>query len=507
MKVTAWTKQGQVEGELARGPVCVFRGIPYARPAAGELRFRAPEAPVAWQGTRDARSFGAAAPQDRGLATDIGDRSEDCLSLNVWTPAVDKLARPTLVWIHGGGFTTGSSAQELYDASELAARGGVVVVTLNYRLGVLGFGYLRGVLGSAGSDLPANVGLLDQLAALEWVRDNIAEFGGDPQNVTLFGESAGGMSVSVLLAAPRARGLFKRAIAQSGGAHHVVSPDEASHVADVFVRALGASVAKPERVFSASAEEVIVAQRECIKQYVWRGPPDKRVHQSGITLVPVLDGALLPEDPLTAIANGCARDVPLIAGTTLDEWNYFLFLSEPEKRDIDEAALLKILEKRVPGRGQTAIEFYRAVLGEKPPWLIYSAFESDRSFRMPALRLADAHAASGGKTFAYLFDFRSHMFHGRLGACHALDIPFVFGTIDGRFGRGLTGATEEAVSLSRRMLDAWAAFARDGDPSHEHLGQWPVYDVAARPTMRLGLSCRVEPGPLDAFRPFWNDLV
>jgi para-nitrobenzyl esterase len=508
MRVTAWTKQGQVEGEQARGPVCVFRGIPYAQPPLGSFRFRAPEAPIAWQGTRDARRFGSASPQDKGLATDIGDRSEDCLVLNVWTPAADDRKRPTLVWIHGGGFTSGSSAQELYDGAELAARGGVVVVSFNYRLGVLGFGYLREVLGSAGASLPANLGLLDQLAALTWVRDNIAEFGGDPENVTLFGESAGGMSVSVLLATPRARGLFKRAIAQSGGAHHVVFPDEASRVAETLLSTLGASAAQPERLFSASAEEIVVAQRLCTKQSVWRGARGKRVYQSGMTLMPVIDGDLLPEDPLTAIANGSARDIPLLAGATLEEWNYFLFLSEPTKRDIDDAALLKILEKRQPGLGRAAVEFYRERLGAQvPAWAIYSAFESDRSFRMPSLRLYEAHAADGGKAFAYLFDYRSHLFHNQLGACHALDVPFVFGTIEGRFGRGMTGATEDAVHLSWRMLDAWVAFARGSDPSHERLGTWPAYDLRDRATMRLGPSIRVERDPLAAFRPFWEALV
>lgn len=507
MKFTAWTRQGQVEGERALGPVCVFRGIPYARAPVGALRFRAPEPPQVWQGTRDARSFGSAAPQDKGLATDIGDRSEDCLVMNVWTPGLDRGKRPVMVWIHGGGFTTGSSAQELYDGAELAARGGVVVVSFNYRLGVLGFGYLREVLGSAGADLPANIGLRDQLAALRWVRDNIVEFGGDPENVTLFGESAGGMSVSVLLAMPSARGLFKRAIVQSGGAHHVVARDQASRIAETLLHELGASAKQPERLFAASAEEIVVAQRKCIKQSVWRGARGKRVYQAGITLMPVIDGELIPEDPLTAIATGSARDVPLLAGCTLEEWNYFLFLSEPTKRDIDEAALLHILEKRQPGVGRAAIDFYRARLGAVPPWAIYSAFESDRSFRIPALRLYEAHAADGGNTFAYLFDFRSHLFHNQLGACHALDVPFVFGTIEGRFGRGLTGGTEDAVQLSRRMLDAWVAFARSGDPSHERLGTWPAYDLHDAATMRLGLSVRVERDPLAAFRSFWEEIV
>ncbi|HKP60105.1 MAG TPA: carboxylesterase family protein [Polyangiales bacterium] len=501
MAVLAWTKQGRVAGELANGPSYVFRGIPYARPPLGRLRFRAPEAPEAWQGVREAVRFGAAAPQDKGLATDIGDRSEDCLHLNVWTPAVDRGRRPVMVWIHGGAFTSGSSAQELYDGAELAARGGVVVVTLNYRLGVFGFGYLRRALSA---DLPANVGLLDQLAALEWVRDNIAEFGGDPANVTLFGESAGAMSVSVLLSAARARGLFRRAIAQSGAAHHVLSPDQGSHVADAFVAALGSA----ERAWSASAEELVVAQRACQAQYVLRGPRGRLLRQKGFSLLPVVDGELLTEDPLTAIAAGAARDRELLIGVTLHEWNYFLFLNEPDKRDIDEAALRKIFEARLPGLGQRAIDFYRGLLGhDQPAWSIYSALESDRSFRMPALRLSDAHAADGGKTFAYLFEFRSSLFKGALGACHALEIPFVFGTLSTGFGRALTGATEDAIALSYRMQDAWLAFAKSGNPSCESLGAWPEYDVRDHTTQRLGTRCSLAAGPLDSFRPFWETLI
>ena len=508
MTVTAWTKQGRVAGERARGPVCVFRGIPYAQPPLGALRFRAPLPMPAWQGERDARRFGFAAPQDQGLATDIGERSEDCLTLNVWTPAVDKAARPTLVWIHGGGYTTGSSAQELYDGAELSARGGVVVVSLNYRLGILGLGYLREVLGGAGRDLPANIALRDQITALEWVRDNIAEFGGDPSNVTLFGESAGAMSLSTLLAVPSARGLFKRAIAQSGAPHHVLVPEQASIVAEYFVKALGASAAHPERIFTAQHQELVLAQRECGKHYIERGAGAKRLPQIGMNLMPVVDGDLLPADPMSAIESGAARDVELIAGCTVDEWNYFLFLTEPTKRDLDDAQLLKVLEKRAPGRGMSAVSFYRSLLGTAPPpWMIYSAFESDRTFRMPVLRLTDAHAAAGGRTFAYLFEFRSPVFQGQMGACHALEIPFVFGTIDSRFGRGLTGATEDAFALSRRMLDAWVRFARGDGPSHPGLGMWPAYDVRERATMRFGLSCEVGADPLAAFRPFWEALI
>lgn len=501
MEYVVRTEFGQVVGERAVGQVCVFRGIPYAQPPVGALRFRAPQPPRGWQGVRDARSFAPAAPQLDTLSPDMRQRSEDCLYLNVWTPGLAGARKPVMVWIHGGGFTSGSSSQQLYDAGALAADGDVVVVTLNYRLGMLGFGYLRELLGPRGAELPANVGLLDQIAALEWVRANIEAFGGDPENVTVFGESAGAMSAAVLLGVPRARRLFQRVIAQSGAAHHALAPDQASRIAEVFLRALGGA---PERIWTASEDELVAAQRDCYAPDVLRGRPGRELPQQGFPLMPVIDRVLLPEHPFEAIARGAAREHPLLIGLNWDEWNYFLFLNEPNKRDVAAGALPAIFDKRLPGHGEQALALYRRELGEAAPaWQLYSAFESDRVFRAPALLLADAQVAAGGSTFGYVFDQRSELFGGALGACHALEIPFVFGTLTGPFGRTFTGASLEAQALSREMLAAWSAFARCGDPSQPGLGPWEPYSER-RSCMRLGPSTGMVNAPLEPFHQFWS---
>jgi para-nitrobenzyl esterase len=438
---------------------------------------------------------------------DVGACSEDSLFVNVWTPAIDRAKRPVMVWVHGGGFNSGGSAQQMYDGANLARRGDVVVVTFNYRLGALGFGFLRDLLGPHASRVDANNGLRDQIAALHWVKDNIDAFGGDPDNVTLFGESAGAMSIGALLAAPSARGLFRRAIAQSGAAHHALSREHASQVGERFMQALGASTEQPEALWSASPEAIVAAQRTCSAEVVELGPEGKRLPQTGITLLPVVDGDVLPEYPLDAIAAGCAADVELLIGTNLDEWNYFLFLTDPSKRDIDIPALLKICERRLPGHGAAAVELYRGALGERvPAWKIYTAVETARTFWAPALRLAETQSSQNARTFMYLFDYTSPLFQAEMGACHALEIPFVFGGLATPFGRAFAGEKPAAEQLSRAMLGAWVNFARSGDPSHEVLGNWVPYESQTRHTMRLAENLDLVSDPLKTLRPFWDSL-
>ncbi len=506
MTISAWCEQGKLEGELGPHGVSVFRGVPYAAPPVGKLRFRATQAVASWSGVADARKFRGAASQDAGLMQDIGERSEDCLYLNVWTPAVDGAARPVMVWIHGGGFSVGSSAQEVYDAAALAQRGDVTVVSLNYRLGALGFAYLVDLLGPS-AEVSSNNGLRDQIAALRWVRQNIGNFGGDPANVTVFGESAGAMSIGALLAAPDARGLFRRAIAQSGAAHHATTPAEASRMAELVLHGLGIGAARPERLWSLPCEEIVAAQRACWKESILRGPLARQLPQGAMTLIPVGDGSFLPS-PYEAIEQGCAREVDLMVGANLDEWNYFLFLVEPKKREIDDdAVLIKICNKRLAGRGAEAVACYRQALGAQlPAWKIYSAIEGDRMFRIPGLRLAEAQSAHNHHTFMYSFEWSSPLFGGEMGACHAVELPFVFGTVAGPFGQAFSGGGPEAMRLSEQTLDAWAAFARSGDPSHEGIGAWPQFDTRQRSTMRLGKVCEAVADPLAALRPFWEGV-
>jgi para-nitrobenzyl esterase len=318
------------------------------------------------------------------------------------------------------------------------------------------------------------------------------------------------MSVGCLLSAPAARGLFRRAIAQSGAAHHYATPDQATRAAAAFVRALGITGSQAERLWQVPVDEIVAAQLHCAAEIIERGPAGKKMVQMEITLIPVADGEVLPQEPLEAIAAGAAGDVPLLVGTNLDEWNFFIFLTDPRKQTLNDAALVKVIEKRLPGHGPRAAAYYRGALDRErkhEPWEIFGAFESDRAFRIPAIRLAEMQSLHQERTFMYLFDWRSPLAEGRMGSCHAIDLPFVFGDVDGEFGRLFTGGGPAARSLSEKMMDAWIHFARHGDPGHDAVGPWPRYDAGRRATMVLADRCRVREAPMDAQRAFWDELT
>jgi para-nitrobenzyl esterase len=508
MPVQVTIRGGKLRGVEQPG-VCAFLGIPFAQPPVGPLRFRAPQPVAPWQGVRDAVAVGPSAPQNEGLMQDSPPWNEDCLYLNVWTPGIDNRRRPVMVWLHGGGFTIGSGGQQMYDGAALCRRGDVVVVTVNYRLGALGYAYLK-ELTRTGAETDANLGLRDQIAALEFVRDNIDAFGGDPGNVTLFGESAGGMSVGCLLAAPGSRGLFHRAIAQSGAAHHVIPPDEAARMGEVLLRALGLSPAEADRLWRIPVEEILQAQIHCAGETVMRGPAGRRLPQNVFTLLPVADGEVLPGDPHAAIRDGASGDVPLLLGSNADEWNFFIFLTDDRKLTLDDAALLKVCEKRVPGQGAGAVARYRETAGPgraPEPWELFSAFESDRMFRIPAIRLAELRSACRVSTFMYLFDWKSPLFEGRMGSCHAIDVFFVFDSVESELGRVLTGGGEAARELSARVMDTWLSFARTGDPANESIGDFPPYRSDERATLVIADESRLVRAPGDGRRAFWDDLM
>ena len=551
----------------------MFRGLPFARPPVGPLRFRPPEPPEPWSGVRDAARFGPSAAQNGALvgplmSLGISRTGEDCLYLNVWTPAADRGRRPVLVWIHGGAFVLGSGSQMLYDGATLARRGDVVVVTVNYRLGALGFLRLRDRFGER---LPAsgNEGLLDQVAALEWVRDEIAAFGGDPGKVTIFGESAGAMSCATLLGMPRARGLFHRAILQSGAANYLWPRATASRIADQVLTDL--AVASPEDLHAAAPGRLLAAQRRLFMDLmlgehhvlgalspagqrvagavflgltlarrrfggvtapVARGLLDllrrrgrrrraptapemaglRALRTQGLPFQPVIDGDVIPRHPLAAIRDGAARGIPLLIGTNLDEARLFAPL-DPEASTLDEAELLARCREAIPGgtdAARRAIAVYRdarAARGERvEPGDLWFAIESDRTMRYPAMRLAALQAAQQPETYAYLFTWPSPAMGGLFGACHALELPFLFGTLEHRLIRPFTGKGPAAHVLAGQIQDAWIAFARTGRPAHAGIGDWPAYDAAHRRTMILDRQCRVESAPRDAERRFWESL-
>jgi para-nitrobenzyl esterase len=506
------TRSGRVRGTQTEG-IEVFRGIPYARAPVGRLRLRPPLPPEPWTGIREATQPGPCAPQNASmvgalLGLPATEASEDCLTLNVWTPAAgDGQRRPVLVWIHGGGFVFGSGSQAPYDGARLAALGDVVVVTLNYRLGALGFLALPSLADEEGG-VCGNFGLLDQIAALHWVRDHAAVFGGDPDQVTIFGESAGGMSVGTLLGTPAARGLFRGAIAQSGAAHNVSTPEQGERVAYALMKELGLSLTDVESLRAVPVSEILAAQQRIIGSLLGSG--------GGLPFQPVVDGRVLPRQPLEAIADGEASGVSLLIGTNRDEWRLFA-LADTKLRTLDEARLVRRLERAVPGRdamgrshAERALEVYRRARGpgqETSPIALWNAIEGDRVFGVPAARLADAQNAHAPGVYSYLFTWESPVLGGALGACHGLDVPFVFGTAMLPALRAFVGEGPEVAQLCARIQGAWIAFAHGGSPGHEGLPDWPRYDPALRPTLLLGGACSLAKAPGDEELQFWDGLL
>lgn len=499
--VVTETTQGKVAG-TREGDLVVFRGIPYAAAPVGGLRWRAPQPALSWSGVREAVALGPMCIQPPPDATgsvpgDPTEASEDCLYLNVYTPSVGGERLPVMVFIHGGGFVSGSSGSALYTGEHLAHEG-VVVVTLNYRLG--SFGWLSHPALADPEDPAAgwgNWGLADQLAGLEWISHNIAAFGGDPGLVTVFGESAGAMSIAALLATTAPGRLFHRAILQSGAAL-ALGPPAAERVAEDLAGELGIGEVTRQALLAVPAEELLRAQMAIAPRYQVLGLP----------LQPVIDGGLLSEHPASAIAKGSAASVDVLVGTNRDEWRFWTW-SNPSLREIDEERLRKLVLRQVEGAGlrgdvdpDEAISTYRQGLEERgaasTPTDVYSALASDWTFRVPAMRLA---GACGSRASTYLFDWESPFGNGVLGSCHALDLPFVFGSYSNRFVAVFAGQGPEADRLSTAMRRAWARFAATGDPSCAETGPWASY-AKDRTTMRLGKVIEPLEAPMEKERAF-----
>ena len=495
MEPIATTTLGALRG-LERGEHLAFLGVPFAKPPVGERRFTAPEPLDAWTGTLDAVDFGDAAPQDPFVPASFRatvPESEDCLSLNVYTPALDGEHRPVLFWIHGGGFSHGSGSQAAYDGGPLAERGDVVVVTINYRVGALGYLYLG---GHGGDDwgAAANVGQLDQIAALQWVHDNIERFGGDPGNVTIFGQSAGGVAVSTLLAMPAANVLFHKAIAQSGTANRLGDTTFASAVTSQYLDRLGMPDADPAELRAVEIPALLKAQGP-------RGP-----------LSPVVEGDSLPQHPLHAVRDGHTAHIALMVGTARDEQKLYV---APDRPEIDDAELerqaLDYLPRRATERVGEVIALYRdSRIARGLPATnndISDAIATASRFRFPATQLAEAQATHRPQTFMYQVDWESPARRGALGACHAIEIPFVFGTVGKTGNDRMSGTGPDADRLAEQMMDAWIAFARTGDPGHEGIGEWPAYDTTDRQTMIFGRQCGAQSAPFEEERAVWESMV
>ncbi len=478
---------GILQGRSTPGSTA-FLGIPFAEPPVGPLRWAPPSPALAWTGTRDATTFGPAPWQPSGgpldgLVPGMGsdEQSDDCLNLNVWTPSVDD-SRPVLVWIHGGAFSLGAGSLSVYDGSRLAAATNTVVVTINYRLGALGF------LVIDDPSCTPNVGLLDQVAALEWVRNNISAFGGDPDNVTIFGESAGGGSVLSLLSMPSAVGLFQRAIIQSGATDLLLDRDKAQLVAEAVARAAGLETVDVDALRAMSGAQIIEAQANAAMELFGT--------VGTMPFHPVVDGVVLPHTWLEAASSGF-NPVPVIIGTNRDEMDLFKMF-DPQAGSLTTDGLRTRFEA-VGGNVDALIDAYRSTGASEPPEAWRRA-NTDIAMWLPALRIAEARSAHG-PTWMYRFDWEASS--PDMGSPHGVDIPFPFTTIDVDEWDTFVSDPEQAMSLASLMQRSWADFAAEGVPS---LGDqdWPSYSADERATAILGRDVTVERDPNRQVRQAWN---
>ena len=487
----AATTAGKVQGQVRDG-VHRFRGIPFAAPPVGKLRFRPPAPVAAWDDVLDATHAGPLAPQlESPLEKMLGappprwDEGE-CLSLNVTTPGLDDQRRPVMFWIHGGAFVNGAGSSPIYDGTKFTQHGDVVIVTVNYRLGAFGFLHLDDIFGEdfAGS---GNAGILDQIAALEWVRDNIEAFGGNPEDVTIFGESAGGMSVGTLLGLPAAEGLYHRAIVQSGSSSFATRAEVATKTAQQVLELAGISTI--EELETAPAEKILAAQ----------GTLMARGARLDLAFQPVVDGNVLPDVPLRTIASGATGNVPTMIGTTLDEMTLFLAL-ELGVGELDGEALNRQMQRFFGDRTAEVVGTYTKNRADAPLADVLTAISTDRVFRIPAIRLAEAQARQGRATFMYLFTWPSPVMDGKLKSCHALELPFMWDALDAPGLAMLTGHGPERQAIADAMHAAWIAFGRTGDPG------WPSYDADRRATKRFDTTTEVLDDPMGDERALWTGV-
>jgi para-nitrobenzyl esterase len=481
------TVSGIVEGATVEAPTGVplhrFLGVPYAAPPVGHRRWARPVPPAPWADVRAAHTFGPAAPQRPSLAAALPafrppGTAEDCLTVNAWTPALTG-KRPVMVWIHGGAFTTGGSSQPVYDGARLAAEHDLVVVTVNYRLGALGFLNLDDA--TPDGDIVANAGLHDQLAALRWVREHAAALGGNPAAITVFGESAGAGSILHLVSATRSDAPFRRAIAQSGEPR-TLDPDEARAVAAAFATAVGVDQPDTAHLRDVPLDALLDGQDRVAFELV--------ATIGVMPFAPTVDGGLLDRDVRAGVDAGRGASIDLLLGTTRDELRLF---PDPATATMDEARLQRRVTRLMPDADPiAAIDAYRTALpAHATSGEVWDAVRTDTMMRVPNLRVAESRAARGVPAFVYRFDWTAP----GLGAAHAVDLPFTFGTFD-RDGWGdAIGYDPDAETLGVNLRAAWAGFARNGVPETEALGPWPRYEPPRRATMLLGREAGVVDDP------------
>jgi len=502
------TSHGPVRG-LRDRETFVFRGIPYGASTAGEFRFRAPRPPERWGDVRDATEYGPTTiqhkpvvdvyippGQDRAPGTPM-PMSEDCLFVNVYSRGLgDGKKRPVMVWLHGGGFRTGVGATQATDGVRLTERGDVVVVSLNHRLNVYGFFHLLDLCG-ADFDGSGQAGLLDIILALGWVRENIEAFGGDPDNVTLFGVSGGGRKICQLLGMPAARGLFHRGIIQSGAHPRGVPRDQANEFAERLLGHMGITPAEISRLQHMPVEELHAGL------YGWlRQERDRPNGFGGMMMSPVVDGVHIPDHAYGSVAAPTAAGVPIIIGTTRHEMGSFLARTPDTWANVDEATVLETVR---PVLGEHTERIYEATRKNRPeatPYDLLVALTSEDR-RQLSLQVAERHAAAGNPTYFYQFAWESNASNGLIRAGHGVDTPLVFDNPD---GRPMTGTDPARFDIAALMSETWIQFARNGNPNHEGIPQWERFDSATRHQMVFDLPPHAETDWDREERLAWRDV-
>jgi para-nitrobenzyl esterase len=493
------TVHGSVRGSVEDG-VAAFKGVPYGAVPA-DRRFLPPRRPDPWRGVREATAYGPSSlqlepPPPRGPRSirpllDAGvpalAQQEECLVLNVWTRGPGSTPdRPVMVWFHGGAWLSGSASHPATDGASLCRRGDVVVVGVNHRLGLLGYLYLGDLLGDEYQE-SGTAGVRDLMAALEWVRDNIAAFGGDPDDVTILGESGGGVKVQTMLGMPAAAGLFHRAVIESGSASHWLARDEGAGLAEVVLRHLGLKRGRAAELRRLPGERLLEAQAALYAA----NPPSPALSGTwsdpALAIMPVVNGLDLPQRPDRAVAAGSSASVPVLVGSNEDEATLFL-ADDAEGETLRFSSLRGRLGRALGNRAEAVIDAYRRTRPGATPWQLLVAIASGVEHRRVTL-LAERRERSGAAaTYVYRFAWATPVSDGFFGSPHALEIPFVFDNVD---AMPLTGDGPERHRVAERVSEAWIAFARTGNPSHPDLPPWPAYAVPVRCTMVLGLECEV----------------
>jgi para-nitrobenzyl esterase len=485
------TANGKVEGIVNAG-IIEFKGIPYGAPTGGRNRFMPPKAPDPWTGVREGGGYGPISPQtpadltsqyaqmimwDRHVGP--GGMGEDMLNLNVWTPGLSG-NRPVLVSFHGGGWATGSGNGPMYDGANLAKFGDVVVVTVNHRLAALGYLDLAGA-GAPGEFAYAGVcGVMDMVAALKWVRENIDRFGGDPRRVMVFGQSGGGAKTSTLLATPSATGLFHRAAVQSGSSLKLQGREQSTKAAEMLLAGLGIGKTNIGDIQKVRWQQILEAQTAA----------------AGANFTPVLDGVVLPHNPSDPAAPPESADVPVIISTTLEDAALRL-----TNFDLDQAGLRALLDQHYPGKADEILALYSGASAHKTPFLVQAQILTDAGARKNAITQAEHKAALGpAPAYMYIWEWATPAYDGKFGAVHGHDVDASF-----HIARSSICGSGRAAGLAMcdRLAGAWVAFATTGDPSHDGIPHWPAYDATTRATMMFNDETRVENDPRAAMRRYW----